>query len=454
MTVSPPPHLADFLSPNEIIPQEHLGDYPVDGVVPQAAVRPVDRENVSEILRWASANEVSVFPRGGGTQLTLGNVPDEVGIALDLSGQTRVLDYQPADLTTTVESGITLNQLQLELAAGGKFLPLEAPLAGTATIGGILAANTTGPLRFSYGQPRDWLIGIRVVSGAGVETKAGGKVVKNVTGYDLNKLYTGSLGSLGVIVEATFKLSPLPTQRATLMAGFPSFQEAIKAGRSLLQQIFTPIGVQILDTSAAQQLNWAPANTLASHLEANGALTIAFFSGRSGAVRRKTEEGFKLLRESGAADVTTFAAADGWSLLESLTGMGLSQATKPYLGIKITTPPSAVASVADECQQVVSMGLPPGIVADPGYGVLRLFWWSGSVSDWIDDSLVLGTILRIRELARGAGGSTVVEHCPLSLKKQIDVWGGHSQGIDIMRSIKKKFDPQGILNPGRFVGRI
>ena len=166
-----------------------------------------------------------------------------MGLALDLRGQDRLLDYQPDDLTVTVEGGISLGQLQRELAPGGKFLPLETPLAETATVGGVLAANTTGPRRFSYGQPRDWLIGISVVGGDGVETKAGGKVVKNVTGYDLNKLYAGSLGTLGIIVEATFKLAPIPADMATVLASFSSLQEGIVAGGGLTGTAFAPNGV-------------------------------------------------------------------------------------------------------------------------------------------------------------------------------------------------------------------
>ena len=126
--------------------------------------------------------------------------------------------------TATVEPGVTLQTLRRELAQGDKFVPLEAPLAERATIGGILASNVSGPLRYSYGLPRDWLIGISVVGADGVESKAGGKVVKNVTGYDLNKLYTGSLGTLGVIVEATFKLAPRPDAGAALVASFPSVE--------------------------------------------------------------------------------------------------------------------------------------------------------------------------------------------------------------------------------------
>ena len=230
-------------------------------------------------MRWAAGQGVSVFPRGGGTQMALGNVPAEVGLALDLRGQDRLLDYQPADLTVTVEAGISLNQLQQDLAPGGKFLPLEAPLAEMSTVGGILAANATGPLRSSYGQPRDWLIGIGVVGADGVETKAGGKVVKNVTGYDLNKLYAGSLGTLGIIVEATFKLAPIPAEMTTVLASFSSLEEGIKAGGSLTGRTFAPNGVQVLDGQGAHRLQLEQGREMLNQAGAGSALAVAFLAG-------------------------------------------------------------------------------------------------------------------------------------------------------------------------------
>ena len=454
LKLSLPSQLADLLPPEAIIPQERLEDFAVDGVMPQAAVRPPTPSCVGEVMRWAGAGGISVFPRGGGTQLALGNVPQGVGVALDLSRQDRLLDYQPADMTATVQAGIPLNKLQRELASGGKFLPLEAPLPDRSTIGGVLAANTTGPLRFSYGQARDWLIGIGVVGADGVETKAGGKVVKNVTGYDLNKLYTGSLGTLGIIVEATFKLSPVPIRRAAVVASFSSLQKGIKAGGTLLGRVFAPNGFQVLDGQATHQLQFGLGNEMLSQVGAEGALAVAFLAGRPGAVDRRTDETARLLRESGATGVAIPQETGIRQLLERLTDLGWSRDTTPYLGIKITAPPSAVEAVAARCLQTISLGLPPGVVADPGYGLVRLYWWAGPVSHLIDESLALEALVRTREVAKEAGGSAVVEHCPFSLKRQIDVWGGHPRGIEIMRRIKQKFDPLGILNPGRFVGGI
>lgn len=447
-----PENLTGLLEKGAIVPQDQLATYAIDGVVPQAALCPRDRKETSEIMRWASSQRISVFPWGGGTQMALGNVPEEVGLVLDLRQQSRLLDYQPADLTATVETGITLEHLQRELAAGGKFLPLEAPLSEASTIGGILAANTSGPLRYSYRQPRDWLIGISVVGSDGTETKAGGKVVKNVTGYDLNKLYTGSMGTLGVIVEATFKLSPYPAGHGSLVARFRKMPQAVAASTKLLRQLFRPQGVQVIDAQAAHSINvrWA----LQERPLNDEALALAFFSGRPTAVKRQLEDSAGLFRESGAVDVITMNDAEGQLLMKGVCDLGWSSETQPYLSIKANVPPLALSGMISQCLHDSPLGLPPGVLADPGFGQVRLFWWSDVVSDWLDDGLVLQAIFKVREIARQSGGSAVVEFCPLSLKKKIDVWGDQPGGMEIMHRIKQKFDPLGIMNPGRFVGKI
>ena len=230
--------IADDLSrivPERALPPAYLhAEYAVDGLSPMAVVVPEDREQVADVMRWASESGVTVYPRGGGTKIALGNPPDSVGLVLDLSRLNRVIDYQPGDMTATVEAGITLDGLQRELAAARQFVPLESPLPARATVGGTLTTAYSGPMAHAYGPPRDWLIGIGVVAADGVATKAGGRVVKNVTGYDLNRLYTGSLGTLAVIVEASFKVAPLPPEEFAMVAPFDTMEEAVTAGREVL----------------------------------------------------------------------------------------------------------------------------------------------------------------------------------------------------------------------------
>jgi glycolate oxidase FAD binding subunit len=460
--------LAKLLGSDSVLLQDGLADYAVDGLVPSAVVRPEDRSAVAETLRWAASQGVAVIPRGGGTQLALGNIPKRIDLVLDLSRLNRVLDYQPADLTATVEAGIPLEALQRELATGGKFVSLEAPLADRATIGGILAANAGGPLRHAYGSARDWLIGIGVAGADGRETKAGGRVVKNVTGYDLNKLYTGSLGTLGVITEATFKLAPLAENRAALVATFGTVQEGIEGAWPLLRQVYAPLGVQVLTEPVAQRLN------VPMPAPGHQALAVAFFAGRPRALRRRLEDSAGHWRNAGAEAVERLDDADATLLLRELTDLGWSAESHPYLSLRVNLPPSRVGQVAGWLQGEESFGWgappnglaagsrDPGMVIDPGFGNIRLFCWYevppvGSIgTDKIGkvDENVVAAIERLREMVREIGGSVVVEQCPLSVKRRLDVWGQDPSGMEIMRRVKNNLDPQGILNPGRFLGGI
>ena len=445
MTVPFQQELTALLGADSVLVADAAG-YAVDGVMPLAVARPAGRAEVAAVLRWAAAHNVAVLPRGGGVQRGLGNPPHRAGVVLDLSRLNRVLDDQPADLTATVEGGITLAGMQRELAGGGKFVPLESPLAERATVGGILAANSSGPLRYAYGLPRDWLIGVSVIGGDGVETKAGGRVVKNVTGYDLNKLYIGSLGTLGVIVEATFKLSPRPDTGAALTAAFPALDAGIAAGRSLISQVYTPQGVQVINGTVARRLGLDTANPMAAaHL-------LAFFAGRPRAVARRREESARLLRDAGAVNVDTWDAADSQSLLQRLTDLGWDDDTAPALGLKVNLPPAAVSNLAAYVE-FKGRDEPWGIVADVGFGTVQLLRWGESA----DPAAAIKEIAAIRERAQALGGTVVVEHCPLAVKAGIDVWGGGptlEQELAIMRRIKDKFDPAGILNPGRFMGGL
>ncbi len=418
----------------------------VDGVEPMAVVRPEDRQGVAELLRWASTSKVGVFPRGGGVFTSLGNPPSETGLVLDLSRLNRVVDYQPADLTVTAEAGITLEALRRELAQGEKYVPLEAPLPHRATVGGILATGYSGPMRYSYGLPRDWIIGINVVGTDGVETKAGGKVVKNVTGYDLNKLYTGSLGTLGVIVEASFKLAPVPDTWAGLTATFASMATATAAARSLIARVYAPQGLQVVTPDVAGRLGLdMPAR--------GGAVALGFVAGRPRAVARRLNESARLLGDAGGSQVETVEEAAANNLLASLTDLPWSDADSPEVALKVTLPPNNVGGLLDS---LVGNGQGWSIIADPGFGIVQLMRWAPSRNDGGDASAIMADIDAVRRAAASLGGTTVVEICPSDVKAGIDVWEGAAgpAELEIMRRIKGNFDPSGILNPGRFIGGL
>ena len=453
MTLSLQQQLADLIGPEAVTPQDRLAEYAIDGVTPQAVVEAPDRQAVAELLAWASDRRLPVFPRGGGTQMGLGNAPGEVGLVLAMGRQSRVLDYEPADLTATVEAGISLAQLWEQLSAWGQFLPLESPLPRKSTIGGVLAANTTGALRHSYGQPRDWLIGVSVVGADGRETKAGGRVVKNVTGYDLNKLYTGSLGTLGIIVEATFKLSPAPAGRGALAAAFRTLGEAITAGRALLQQMCAPQAVQVVDGQVAQRLA-GPGGVL-NFQGAGDALTLALFAGRPRALQRRMEECARILEESGESRPLALDDTESSEAGPSLERRGLERGRRPGPGHQAEPAPG----FAGRDPPTPSRRVPAGFSSGGGgrtRGSARpgMLWWPGPDGVGLSEAQALGAIARAREAASSAGGFALVEYCPPSLKRRTDVWGGDPQGLEVMHRIKRNFDPLGILNPGRFVGGV
>ncbi len=440
MTASIIQQLSTLLGPDAIRPTE---GYAIDGIVPQAVVRPANRQGVATVLSWAAQQGVKIFPTGGGVLSHLGNVPTQVDVILDLTRLARVVDYQPADLTATVEAGITLENLRRELAQGEKFVPLEAPLPGRATVGGILAAGFSGPMRCAYGLPRDWLIGISVVGANGVETKSGGRVVKNVTGYDLNKLYTGSLGTLGVIVEASFKLAPLPEAWGGLIASYPSLERAVAASRALIGQVYAPQGIQVVNQFAAERLGLTlPANA--------GAAALAFVAGRPRALARRLEESTNLLAGSDPLAVDRLTEPAAGDLLSRLTDFAWTADVPPVLGLKVSLPPNN----AGRLLAALDIAADLGIVADPGFGEVQMFRWD--IDSTAPGVAIMEYIDTVRRTARNLNGTAVVTICPPAIKAGIDVWAGSAGGaeLEIMRSIKNNLDPAGILNPGRFIGQL
>ena len=438
--------LSGVVGLDELVPEERLTDYAVDGWTPGAVARPGSREAVSAVLAWANTEGLKVSPRGGGTQTGLGNLATGLDVVLDLTRLDRVLDYEPADLTATVEVGMTLQAFQGELAQGGKIAALEAPLSHRATIGGILSVNASGPLRRGYGLPRDSLIGIAVVGPDGAETRAGGRVVKNVTGYDLNKLYAGALGTLGVIVEATFKLATLPAGSGAVTGKFDSVATAATAAEDLLHRVYTPQGVHVVNAPAARRLDGGPVGLDVAN---PGGAVIAYAAGQARAVERILAQSAQLLRDHGGSGVGILSRSATSDLLREHTDCGWKPGDLPRLGVKLNLPPAGVVLALSRLPELGLFG-EPAILADPGFGTLRLLWWEEGGDGAGDASTVLG----LREMALSLGGSAVVEQCSLDLKRRIDVWGDSPDEVEIMRRIKQNLDPRGTLNPGRAMGKL
>ncbi len=430
-------HLESIVGSDGVTPSEALSPFAVDGLTPLAAVSPPTYEQVAEVMRYALAEGLAVTPWGGGAHMHIGNVPGRYDIALSLARLDRIVEHEPADLTASCQAGITLDRLRGHLRKHTQLVPLDLP-AGRhgppwgekATVGGVLATNASGPSRHAYGTPRDFTIGLRVVTADGRVTRTGGRVVKNVAGYDLCKLYIGSLGTLGIIVEATFKLAPQPRAERTVFATFETPARACAFSAELQRRGLAIRAVQLLNPTAAS----------ATRLTPDGPSTLVLdLAGTPKAVERSRRE-IGELAQGAAADLGE--PKDATNVWESVGR--LSSTTDTVLSCKATALPTRMPSLIDALEAV---GGPPRILGLPTIGVLYASWTD------LDDAEE--TVRRLRAAASAVGGTLVIERCPPDLKRRLDVFGDvPGPSFDLMRRIKQQFDPKGILSPGRHLGRL
>ncbi len=414
---------ARFLDPERI--RQPDASCTIDGLVPEVAVEPADADQVARILAEACANKLAVIPVGSASHLSIGNVPAAYDIALTLHRLDAVIAHEPGDMTVTVQPGVRLADLQMRLAEHNQTLPLDPPGSG-ATIGGVIAANAYGPLRHAHGTVRDWLIGMTVALPDGTLAKSGGRVVKNVTGYDMHKLHVGALGTLGVIVEATFKLAPLPVRRETIATTFGSADDAC---RFVLDAWDAGLALD-----AAEVLSPPAANAVLGHGRWS---VVARAAGAQAAVDRTLDE-----LDRGASRLGGH--------LESSEGLDIwprwhERFAPSGLALRAFLDPSAVAATVEALDRRFAGA--PLISATVSAGVVRaLLDPAQDRASMLHDSAL--------DIAQRHGGTVVVDAAPLALKQQVDVFGPLRADFPIMRRLKQQFDPDGVLAPGRFMGRL
>ncbi len=412
-----------------------LQRYAVDGQVPRAATKANSIADVEQAQSVATGHALSVIPQAGRTMLALGMPPRRYDLALDLSGMSQIVDYEPNDFTITVEAGMTLAELQRHLAVNGQFLPLDHPRFERATLGGLCAIGRGGFRRNSFGAPRDWLIGMRMVKADGTSIKGGGKVVKNVSGYDLPKLFAGSLGTLGVIVELTFKLRPLPASDQIVALSAPSFESALTAGRAAAQAAPFLNGCVVLSAEAASE-----AHDLGAKILHDQPALLLRANGLESAASEVLAQGLGAARKAGleGPERTTAAIVETWQAVVDLETQTAADAVRLRLGV----PPANLS----RAQQALSQALPEATS-----------WTAASDSGLLFvevPSIDADTIKSLRRQLGPLQGRLTVESAPTELKQSCDIWGPSGPGARLMHNIKEQFDPQGILNPGRYVDGI
>ncbi len=354
--------------------------------------KPATAEELAQRLHEADAARLAVVPIGGGRASAMGNPLERCDVELHTSRLDRVLEHSQGDMVVSVEAGITLESLQSELAKKGQFLPLDPFNSPGHSIGGLLATGWTGPLRQRFGSPRDFLIGIRVALPDGRLASAGGRVVKNVSGYDMMKLHFGAFGSLGVIVAASFKVFPKALHDVTVEASCSSFDEALAASEQALALPLAPAALEVFSSCRV----------------------LARFLGSRDAVNRMVAE------------------------------LGWAPADPAVWAEHSRNGPSSWARIAIPRHKVrgTLQALPTGAQwwASPGVGIVNWSITGGA-----------GSVREARAAAESAGGSLVIMAAPMDLRREVGAWGGRPPTLELMEKLKTAFDPGRTLNPGRFV---
>jgi glycolate oxidase FAD binding subunit len=393
----------------------------VEGAVPGLIVQPATPEAVSALLKWASRDTLSVLVRGSGTKIGWGPAPKRIDVLISTARLNAVVAHRHGDLTATVQSGATLGDVNRALAQHRQWIPLDPPFADRATIGGIVATNDSGPRRHRYGSPRDLIIGVEFARADGQLAKGGGIVVKNVAGYDLPRLLTGSFGSLGVIVTATFKLYPLTAASRTL----------------------------VVETATAADLGALAIKLSASHLTptvlefATHPLRLVIrFESIEASVAQQSETASALIADSGyKAQALSASAEEQYWQSHGRLADGDAGAL-----LKVSVLPSELASTLDVIQRLAGeRGYVAAGRAGAGVFLLRItgeLQQQKRVIDGLRDALQIGR------------GSAVIVRSSQELRNLVDVWGPIGDGLTLMKAVKQQFDPAGILSPGRGPGGL
>jgi glycolate oxidase FAD binding subunit len=399
--------------PSAILSFDGAERYAIDGMTPSVVVKPGSQAEVAAVLRAANEADAAVVPFGGGTQQGLGMPPSRYDVALDLTEIDTLIEHEPADLTVTVEAGMRLSRLQELLGEKGQWLPFDPPVDEAATIGGVLATNASGPARLSRGTARDLVIGMTVATAQGEIVKSGGRVVKNVAGYDLAKLHIGALGTTAVILQVSLKVSPLPVRTST--AGAQGDIEALLRLSAAVESARLPLEGSVLSKEASAS-TWRLALRFAAGeaaVERSMRETLALASEASLQASEMTESEWRAMQDTYPAEGVVVRASvlpsDVRGVAEALSGAGAAVSTLPGVGI--------------------------------AYGA-----WPGEVAT--------DTLRSLRAMCESKQGALVVERAPVSSKRAIDVWGAPRGGFELMKRLKQEMDPGETLNPGRFVGGI
>jgi len=399
----------------------------LDGMQPSAIASPPTPEAVAFTVAVAERLGLAIVPWGNGTHIALGNPPSRYDVALRTARLGRILEHNAGDLTVTAEAGTTLAELDAVLARAGQWLPLDPASFPSVSVGGLIAADLNGSLRFTFGKVRDCLLGIRAAIGGGKLVRGGGRVVKNVAGYDLPKLFTGSFGTLGIVVEATLKVRPRPAADIPLAAPCADLEAAFDLAAAVQRAPVSPVGLDVADAGAAQYAG-LPARPHVIARLAGGARETAAQLDAIGNLNTRWEK----------------VRAETLTALRDFPARGPGKA-----GVRASVPPRELAATALAiAREAGAFRVEVPLLAHAGSGVLRL-----RVSAEVPGG-ELPFLHWVRFLCRQSRGSCIAERLPSAQKRGFDVWGTPSAPLELARGVKRALDPHCVFSPGRFVGGL
>ena len=479
------PHLELAIGASQVaVDPAVCAQYAVDEILPSAVAKPASAEQVAEIVRFAALEKVALIPCGRRTKLEIGMPPSRYDIALDMTGLHQVAHYDPGDLTVSVDAGANFNDLAAPLYKQKQFLPLSVPFYFESTIGGIIASGVDSSLRYSYGSARDFLIGAEFVDGTGRLCKSGGRVVKNVTGYDLHKLLIGSLGTLAVITRLNFRTFPAAPASGGFVLCFRAHEDALAFNKLVERSPLRPASIDLVSPQLMQLFLEAeksspepPAAPLEGKCPANSWHLCISVEGTPEVCDRASRELDQLA--SSPAKPTQFVTlnesegADLWHYIGQSIPL-LLEASPAAAIFKISTLPARLIALLQQLRAVADQAPLPHATLARACGVLYFALLPNS-GDPASLQRLSEAASRIFSLCASENAFAFLPWCPAQFKRQINIWGPDffapaypgrtpsrlrsSSGpcvagrtdIPLMRRLKSAFDPQNILAPGRFV---
>jgi glycolate oxidase FAD binding subunit len=450
-----------------------IAQYAVDGVIPKAVVFPKDTRMVAALVQCACRGNLAIVPWGSGTKMAMGNPPKRLDLVVCMARMNHMLDVDTANLTITVEAGVKFRDVQARLATeedrcylpledlkteagefvcsdrshSGCFLPMDPPFSEKATMGGVVATNTTGPRRLLYGLPRDLVLGVRFVTPKGDIIGAGGKTVKNVSGYDVSKLMIGSLGSLGILCEMTLRLLPLPEKMETLLFSFDAFSDAGAFAAAILGTKLLPAAVEVANKAAIEKmdlrgsLDFSPgSHVVMVALEAFDEAVARMHKELLAMAQHFKAKGHSLVQED---KHRLF-----WLTVGELQGSA-HQRFPRLVALQLNYPLSAWKALFEFADKTLSQArLDHTMLCHAGNSVTLINLLSGTKGT--DDKALIEAVQALLAECRKAGGNLVVQRAPADLKKALPVWGEPGSDLPLMKRIRVELDPLGVMNPGRF----